>query len=1248
MLMNALRYTRDMKRSVALIVCMASQLAMALSTDLSTAPLVTSSATAVKPNLMFVLDDSGSMAWEYMPDVVGSWGTGRYGYWSPQCNGLAYNPNVTYTVPVTYTGTNYPNSAYPSAWTNGFNTAAGTNDISGRYFYTYSGTQTTAAQKDYYDTTTTFYKECASSVGNAPGSGVFTKILVSSLTATQKINYANWYSYYRTRILAMKTAAGLAFSGVDNRYRIGFMTINNNGGADLLNIADFDATQKQNWYSKLYGSSASGSTPTRSALSIAGLIYANKLSSYNSVAVTDPMQYSCQQNFAIMASDGFWNSGSCNNGSSGCYNGGAGMKLDAATSVGNQDYLGARPYFDGSAISTKVTTTYKTYVTTQSIVLPNTCTTPATRHRILSSTVTTTRVVVTIDGVVNSDTTTDNSASPTQSTSNCTTAAPVNSSGTTSGYPTVVTTTTGTNIANTMADIAYYYYMTDLRSSANGNATGSLGVDVAADNVPGSGRDTASWQHMTTFTLGLGAYGRMIYSPTYEADAAGDYYNIKVGTVNSSSSSSPCAWAAAGATCNWPTPGSDLPENIDDLWHAAVNGRGAYYSATNPTALASGLSGALAGVAARLGSSAAATTSNPNVSSGDNYVFSTTFVSQKWYGELVRQTMNLTTGAIAAIPSYPCPASICDWSAQALLDAKVSSAADSRTIYLFDSGASNLLKPFQWSGLSTSEQSNFDVTRVSTLSQYSSLSAANQTAAVGANLVNYLRGWRENEGTLYRAREHILGDVVSSEAVYVRVPQFNYSDAGYAVFKNANASRTPMVYVGANDGMLHAFNGNTGDEMWAYIPAPVLPNLYRLADTNYANNHRFFVDGTPVVGDICTSGCGTSSAVWKTILIGGLNAGGRGFYALDITDPANPKGLWEFASTSDSDLGYSFGNPIITKKADGTWVVLLTSGYNNVSPGGGQGYLFVLNATSGAIEGGASVGKIGTGVGSTSTIAGVCTTAPCPSGLARINAWADYSDTNNTSLRVYGGDLFGNLWRFDINNTLGVAGYDAQHLATLTSSTGSRQPITERPELGLVGNSHSIVLVGTGRYLGTTDMVDTSGQSFYAVKDPLDTTDWGAVHSSPDMVQLSVTTATNSSGALVRTISGSSVNWSTDIGWFMDLPSSGERSYTDPALVLGTIVFTTNIPESTACSIGGQSWLYYLDYSSGLMVSGSSEGASWLGNELSTRAEVARLPNGTVIAITRGSGGETTTSKVPVGSGSGAVRRVNWRELISQ
>ena len=955
--------------------------------------------------------------------------------------------------------------------------------------------------------------------GTAAKAGTRTDCAGATCTYNEEMtNFANWWTYYHSRMQMMKTAASHAFQPIDERYRVGFFTINTSNtstGTNFLNIGTFDTTQKSSWFTKLFASDPSGSTPLRAALSKAGRIYAGKVGS-------DPMQYACQQNFTILSSDGYWNSS-------------AGYKEDGSSPVGNQD---------GSAVNT-----------------------------------------------------------------------------------TQLALKDGSNVSDTLADVAMYYYMTDLRPAG---AMGALGTDVSDNIVPVNNIDTASWQHMTTFTLGLGIDGYMQFSPTYMSDTSGDYFAVRNG---SSAGSGICTWQASGS-CTWPSPSSDSQANIDDLWHAAVNGRGTYFAATNPTTLATGLSDALAGVSKRLGAGAAATTSTTNPVQGDNFVFNSEFTSVEWAGELVRQQLDLATGKVLDAE---------DWSAQALLDGRASAAADTRVIYTFDPGSASKLKPFTWGDLTASEQAHFGSANVASLSQ--GLTGADLTSASGENLVKFLRGQRGNEGTLYRIRTHILGDIVSSEAVYVKAPTFSYADSGYDAFKSANASRQGMVYVGANDGMLHAFNADSGLEEWAYVPSLVLPGLYKLADSNYGTLHRFFVDGTPTVGDAYIGGA------WKTILVGGLNAGGRGFYALDVTSPSSPKVLWEFTYdtlagagyTTDANLGYSFGNPVITKLKNGTWVVLLTSGYNNTGPGDGMGYLYVLNAATGAI-----IRTISTNTGSTAAIGGICAAAPCPSGLARINAWADAPNTDNTATRAYGGDLFGNLWRFDINGDVGAAGYDAQQIAYFRNGSGGIQPVTIKPELGECGTKAAI-MAGTGRLLGPSDMSDASQQTVYAVKDDLGSTSIGNAHSAgAGLVQQTLTQFTDNKGRIARKSSSSAVDFSSDNGWYIDLPESGERANTDFVLTFNTLTLTTNVPNSSACTVGGDSWIMYFDACSGKAVDSSPEGSVGLriSGALSMRPQILVLPNNTVIGLVRTSKGETHTFDIPVDDDKDGPRRVSWRELI--
>lgn len=1302
------------KRILALVAASAMALAAhAATTDLSSLPLITSSPAEVKPNLMFILDDSGSMAWSHMPDTAEDFaavltnctrtgctaGTHKYGYRSSQCNGVYYNPNIVYRPPIKVEAngqiTSYPDQSFTSAMRNGFDTSASptrdnlstsfrawrTSDTNTNFgdapaeaahYYVYTGTQTSEAQKDYQNTNSTFYRECASKIGdtNSPGYGVFTRVNVSSTSGPggtdERTNFANWYSYYRTRMLMMKSATGHAFQNIGERYRVGYMSINNNVGPSFLNISDFTAAQKNAWYTKLYSARPASGTPLRESLSTAGRIFANKVSTKYGVAVTDPVQYSCQKNFTILSTDGYWN-------------GAEGKQLDGSTSIGNQDVYGPRPYSDGGVIAD----VYRASITVSANNRnDNISSIKVNGVEILSATATAgtsnysntlaTNVTQNINNCTSSRRGNCGIAgfSAIRSGSTVTITAPA-SVGPISVSPVVTansvtvqitafsgsTVTTG-GAANTLADVAYYYYHTDLRSSALGNELGANGTSVAENNVLPGGDDDANWQHMTTFTLGLGARGRMVYSPTYKSDNTGDFAAIRDGLA---ASSTVCTWQSSGTVCNWPVPGADQPENIDDLWHAAVNGRGTYFSATDPASLSVGLTSALQGINAITSDSAAATTSNPNVTQGDNFIFSSTFRSASWHGDLERRQIDTETGEPADSP---------DWTAGALLDANAS-----RTIYTFSSTSANKLKAFTWDNLTNDEKAYFTTTYLSEtatppLSQFCSsgevcLDSAAQAAAGGAPLVDFLRGARTNEGPAndktkyFRLREHVLGDIVNSEAVYVKLPQFDYADAGYAAFKTSAAivNRPAMVYVGANDGMLHAFNANTGAEMWAYVPKLLLPTLYRLADKFYATNHQYYVDGSPQVGDVKFA-----DGSWHTILVGGLNAGGRGYYALDITDPTNPKALWEF---TDDNMGYTFGRPEITKLANGKWVVLVTSGYNNVNPGDGQGYLYVLDAeTGGAALTNPSTGQpqvaIGTGAGSAeAAITGVCDAAPCPSGLAQIRAWVESTRYDNTAVKVYGGDLFGNVWRFDINDTFGATGYEAQLLATLRGPTGAAQSVTARPELGKVAG-YSVVYVGTGRYLGASDLTNSEVQSIYAIKDDGGSSSSGnpRANTGPTgFVQQSLTDATCAAGQTycpagmaIRTGTSNVVNFATQKGWFIDLPGTRERATTDPQLALGTLTFTTNILNPSACTVGGTSFVNFLDYRTGAPVSTATNGmvSLKLGDALATRPVQLKFNDGTVRSLVRMSDNTWRTPPTPIPPNPAGTRRVSWRELAAQ
>lgn len=1037
-------------------------------------PLSSGTSVQVKPNLLFVLDDSGSMSWDFMPDSMGAPTNAKPCSKSYVFNSVYFNPTYNYPLPVDYLGNTYPAPVFPNVSPDGFAGTAAVN-ISGLSYWRWNlGTSSSLA--------------CDTNAAN------FTQVFINASSADEKANFAIWYSFYRTRQLMMRSSAGLAFKDIGSDFRVGFTTIWERA---KIQISDFIPAQKSSFYSTLYGAIASNGTPLLPALSRAGRIFANKQSGWN-----DPVQFSCQQNFTILSTDGYWNSGSSSNLSGG--------------TVGNQDGSLARPMKD------------------------------------------------------------DN------------------------------------NQANTLADVAAYYKNTDLRTSALGNCTGALYAGSSAD-VCGAGTLFPD-QFMTTYTLGLGANGTLGYTADYTTGGSADFNAIKAGTKS------------------WPVAIADNATAIDDLWHAAVNGGGVYYSAKNPETLAYGLKAALVGIAAAVGSGGAPSQSTAQPVAGDNTIVLAKYKSKVWEGDVEAYTINISTGSLSALPT---------WKAQAQLDAL---SPASRNIYMASGGGvvpGSSLVPFSVANLSAAISAKYfkaDSTNPGgQLSQYPVWSPTQQTTATESALVDYLRGSATFEdepsnsttaNRLFRDREHRLGDIVSSAPIYVKKPLFRYLDDGYLGFSTDKAARSPTIYVGANDGMLHAFDATTGNELWAYVPTTVIPNLYKLADKTYSNNHKYYVDGDIVVSDVCSKDppaiCGRND--WRTILVAGLGKGGRGYFALDVTNPSSPALLWEInsAKAGFASLGTSFGRALVTKKSStGQWVVIFASGYDNVIGAAttASGRIYVVNANSGAL-----IKEI---------VASGGPTDPSQSGIASLAGWVDSGETNNATRYVYGGDLAGNVWRFDI----------VAETSALLASVG--KPITTRPELGEMrapGVRARVVYVGTGKYLGLSDITDTALQSMYAIRDPL-TSGWGNFRSAAGVVK-----QTLSGSASTRTVTNNAVNWKTSPGWYIDFDlTPKERVTVDPMIVQGSLVFVTNIPSSDYCSNGGSSWVYSLDYTTGGMVLGASEAASFLGNNLAGGLSFARMGSEagcTTCAYIVGSDGSIKKAKINTNTTAIPSRRTAWRELM--
>ncbi len=1284
---------RSVARAVALLcaslAAFYSNTLMAGPTEIDDEPLATRPTVKAKPNLMVLLDTSGSMARDYMPDEMNNdsqqycaaynkrgecaqWGTAyRYGYRSAQCNGVAYDPDLPYLPRVNGDGTSMGDATFPS----------GTH-----YYYKYKGSQPKMGWK--YTTSgvekNTFYNECMTF--EKEESDKFEKVTVTS-TSADKQKYANWYAYYRNRLSLMQTAMGLAMKGLDDGYRIGFASIHednftNGGDLKFLGVDDFKAgtnLHKEKFYASLYGSTAYDATPLRKALANTGRYFGNRISGQ-----TDPMQYSCQRNYALLTTDGYWNSEN-------------GTQLDGSTLIGQQDGAEQRPMRDDGTVTQGTVTVYtapasEKKVETYSVSGPATQTSTKTSFGKLytrtrtctqngKKTITTvlkstaTYSVTKVGAVVQSTTGITYDPDPFAPTSEITTTVtpgnvtnsctsytydpsnpwwlgdwttatvtpatdwttigkdstafvqrtPTSTSDSTfePGTSTPITITSG-GTPNTLADVAQYYWATDLRANNSGHCLSSASgaeKNVCANNVPTTAADPAKHQHMNTFAIGMGVSGTLAYDKNYLTQASGTYVDL----------------SAPNGTLNWPKPmfseyytqdgqlkysgNTGGPTNIDDLWHAAVNGRGQYYSAMDASSLSDAIAGVIASIDQTLGASSAAATSSLELVKGDNnLLYSASYTTGSWTGDLKAYKLKGETAEASTTV---------EWSSQNLLNKKP--YAD-RKIYISTGTA---LASFEYSTLSATQKTHFDnmCSKSPAPTQCATLRPkAKAEANKGENLVNYLRGNRAHEAAipfaedaapnppvsavLYRKREHVLGDIINGAPVYVGKPPFKYADTGYADF--AATSRAAMIYVAANDGMLHAFNASSGQEEWAYIPTAVLPNLYKLANKDYAGNHEYFVDGAPVMGDIKV---GTT---WKTILVGGLNRGGKAYYALDITNPASPKLLWEF---THPNLGLSYGNPVITKKSDGTWIVVFGSGYNNAD---GKGRLFIVNANTGAQI---VTDGISTEVGAPDT----------PSGLAKINAWVEDA-TDNTATRFYGGDLEGNVWRFDYE---GLVEPKNKAMKLGTAKVGGKgQPITTKPML-LQAGGKPVVIVGTGRYLGEGDIEDATVQSVYAIKDPLTNSSWGDIRTNTSFVKQTLTVNTKTKEA---TITKNKVDWGSNAGWWVDLPNERERISTPMSLQMTTLVVPSTIPSGDACTSGGSSWLYYLNAATGSVINNTSD---VVGSEASDDTVIVGTnwvedSEGNLRLIYQDSQGQRVTKTPPVTGGGGATsaHRTSWRELI--
>lgn len=1134
----------------------------------------------IPPNVMFTLDDSGSMQWEIMPDDITYFSylyprpSGLYGgtdyanqvpdfnsaniynalLRSPSNNKIYYDPAVTYTPWAQSSGASWVNAPITCAPHNPQLPGLGCRNLTANQTVNMSGSSYWYGSGGWYQGNHTFYPAVyyRYNGGSIWSTGNYTQVQIISTTATytgdgrasrtdctagtctyaQEIqNFANWYTYYRSRILLSRAGVGKAFAAQGNNMRVGFAAINKgnstidgvtNTRVVIRGVRAFTGTDRDDFFSQLYGHVIPTSgTPLRTAVSRVGGYYERTDASgpWGEFPGTGGgTQHECRQSYNILMTDGYWN--------------------DSVTGPGNAD---------GTAGST------------------------ITNHS--------------------------------------TPASPAN-------YTYAPVAPYSDAFSNTLADYAMDFWKRDLRTDLD-------------NKVPTNASDPAFWQHMVTFTVGLGVSGTLPPPP-----------------------------AAPGA---WPDPALGNAQKLDDLWHAAVNSRGEFFSAANPTDFANGLNSALSNIQARTGSASAVATNSTKLDANGR-IYQAKF-NNDWSGQLLAYPID-TNGVIGSL----------DWDAGTLINA----LAPSSRVMLTKGATAGVA--FEYANLSAAQKADLDK------------NAAGTTDNCGLERIAYLRGDPAQEalgGTFTCASASVidkfrnratskLGDIINSAPFYVGEPSAGYSDLdhpGYASFSSALTGyrdRIPMIYVGANDGSLHGFNAciagvtpgcvtaDEGKELIAYVPKMVYANLTRLSDRNYNSDHRYFVDGSPFSADADLGSLGSPN--WRSVLVGSMNGGGQGYYALDVTNPANAARtaptfaasnaatllLWEFSSADDADMGYTHNLPPIdpftgqakqiVKMANGEWAAVLGNGYNSTN---GQAVLYVLfikEGMDGVWTAGSDYIKI---VADPGTGNGLSTPVPFD------------SDGDGLVDTIYAGDIKGNMWKFDVSNPVAsTANWNVALGGSPLFAAGASKPIISPPAITLHPDGGQLVIFGSGKYLETADVASTSTQTLYGVWDT------GVAVAAGSLVTQTVVRT-----GLSQTISGSAPVYQAVTpplvkGWSMNFPTGGERITAIPQLEDGILTINTIIPTVSPCDGGGEGFVFALDYLSGLMLSfpafdTNGDGVVDSNDSISAGIAIGFSPGG--VTRIRGASSDVLVSsrsdgtliKTPTAKSPLALRgRVNWRELI--
>ncbi|WP_250464205.1 PilC/PilY family type IV pilus protein [Microbulbifer litoralis] len=589
---------------------------------------------------------------------------------------------------------------------------------------------------------------------------------------------------------------------------------------------------------------------------------------------------------------------------------------------------------------------------------------------------------------------------------------------------------------------------------------------------------------------------------------------------------------------------------------SAEQAGGKFLYASDSDSLQTAFRSILTDIFSKVGSSSAASFNATSLKDGA-LVYQASFNSDKWSGELEARELN-SDGSIGDSV----------WKASDQLP-----GYNSRVILTAKNGAGTHFTATRLLNQTPVTRQEEDLRR--------NTSEARDDNLAGARL-DYVRGNRSREGDSnsdFRRRSNPLGDIVHSTPVYVGDPSLNYPDteafAGYDDFVE-NTDREPVVYVGANDGMLHGFHAETGREVFAYIPEVIVTDenaegLHYLASQDY--QHRYYVDLTPTVADV------HFDDAWHTVLAGGLGGGGKGYFFLDITDDddfndAGETVLGEHSARDDDDMGYSFSRPRIAQLNNGRWAAIYGNGYNSAN---GEAVLYIRYFDTGEIK------KMGTGEGTETDKNGLSTPSLADVDGDGLADWA------------YAGDVQGHMWSFDLcdmQTNGSCKGRDTGSGRKLFDTNG--EPITTAPRLGRNldqprgGYPNLMVLFGSGQYLNTNDLQDADGTAFYGVWDDGST----ATLTSSDLVTRNLAEP-DQYGRKMQT-EGDPIPWGDKYGWEIPLDRGGvaandpdtfrggERVVVDPHLLNTVVFFNTAIPVTAICSSGGSGWLMSVDFLTGL------------------------------------------------------------------